>query len=114
MKVTAVLARGPGEPDGNIGDRLLLDVQLTPQGRLDPALLLAADTPWTALREKPDGSAVELVVEHDDGLWALRRASSTETPLRRLTAQVLRPGEYITVEQQDDELLFRVVAVEAG
>ena len=49
-----VLARGPDHPDGNLDDRLDLQVHLTPQGLLDTTAWETGQTVWLTSRHRSD------------------------------------------------------------
>ncbi len=113
VKVTLVLAHGPGHPDGDLDDRMHLRVALSPHGHLDSSAWEAGTIPWLSSRERA-GHPVRSgeLVKIEDG-WALRGLGSEDEPLYSLTAQIVRPGEIVRVSRLDgDEMLYRVVAVE--
>ena len=115
VNVTMVLARGPHQPDGNLDDRMRMQVALTPQGHLDAAAWETGSGPWLTSRERPDRPrrAGELV-KIDEG-WALRELDSEDEPLYGMAAQIIRPGELVSITRLDgDEMLYRVVAVDAA
>lgn len=114
LNVNLVLARGPGRPDGDLDDRMDLQVVLTPQGYLDGAAWETGSIPWRTARSRPDhpGRTGELV-KIEQG-WALRELDSVDEPLYSLDAQIVRPGELVRVSRLDgDEMLYRIVAVYA-
>ena len=53
-RVMAVLAQGPGQPDGDIEDRMEMQVRLNAVGQLDRAAWTAAPSGWSAVRTRPD------------------------------------------------------------
>ena len=113
VKVTLVLAFGPGHPDGDLSDRIIMRVTLSPQGQLDVTAWENGSVPWLTSRERA-GHPVRSgeIVKIDDG-WALRSLGNEDEPLYSVTAQVLRPGEIMRVSRLDgDEMLYRIVAVE--
>jgi hypothetical protein len=112
-EITLLLASGPGQPDGDLANRLELSAPLTPLGLLDEAAYGAA--PWPTRRLLPDGRAwTGEVLRTADG-WALQSADDVDAPLWDLLAQILRPGEYVTLRRPDGiELMFRVVEVQSG
>ena len=71
-------------------------------------------TPWRTSRDRPghptrSGELVKI----EDG-WALRELGSEDEPLYSLHAQIIRPGEIVSVARLDgDEMLYRIVAVDA-
>ncbi len=113
VNVTMVLAHGPGLPDGNIDDRLTLEVMLTPQGVLDAAAWENGREPWRSSRIRsgqPTRSGELVKIEEG---WALRELGSEDEPLYSLNADIVRPGEIVRVSRLDgNEMLYRVVAVE--
>jgi hypothetical protein len=115
VNVTMVLAQGPGQPEGNLEDRIHLHVSLTPQGHLDATAWETGNTPWLTDRERSGQTrrSGELV-KIEDG-WALRELDSEDDPLYSLSAQIIRPGELVSVSRLDgDEMIYRIVAVEPG
>jgi hypothetical protein len=111
-KVILVLARGPGQPEGDIGHRLTLQACLTPEGRLDAAAHAVDPLPWHAVREEPDRPPRdEELVRLADG-WALRRTNSADDAIWMLSGDIFRPGDYATLKSpRGEELMFRIVAV---
>ena len=114
--VAMVLAQGPGLPDGDVEDRLAMQVQLNAVGQLDRAAWTAAPSGWTAVRTRPhhhEQSGEVALIDGDDGFWAVRRSSGEDEPLWLLESDVVRPGEIVSVRNPDGtRLLFRVVAVD--
>lgn len=115
VNVTMVLARGPGAPDGDLNDRMQLQVILAAGGHLDASAWETGQTPWRSSRERPghptrSGELVKI----SEG-WALRSLDSEDDPLYSLSAQIVRPGELVTVSRLDgDEMIYRIVAVDPG
>lgn len=112
-RITALLAHGPGQPEGDIAHGLELRLCLTPQARIDPVAYEADPLPWRARRFWPDRDdwAGELIREGSG--WALRRQGGEDEPLWDLSAAILRPGAYLTLHRPSgEELIFRVVQVE--
>ena len=115
VKVTLVLAHGPGHPDGDLDDRMHLRVVLSPQGQLDSSAWEGGTVPWLTRRERA-GHPVRSgeLVKIEDG-WALRSLASEDEPLYSVSAPIVRPGEIVRVSRLDgDEMLYRIVAVEPG
>ncbi len=116
-KVAMVLAQGPGRPEGDIEDRLAMQVQLNAVGQLDRAAWTASPLGWSAKRTRPghpeQSGEVALIDGELDGFWAVRRSHGEDEPLWVLDSDVVRPGEIVSVRSPDGtRLLFRVVAVE--
>ncbi len=108
-----VLARGPGRAQGDLDDRMTLHVVLTTGAHLDAAEWSAGNQPWRTRRER-SGQPVRSgeLVKIDDG-WALRELDSEDEPLYRLAANVVRPGEVVSVAKLDgNAMLYRIVAVD--
>ena len=112
--VVMVLAQGPDDPDGNLDDRLTLDVRLTAQGYLDGATWKAGNMPWLTNRQRADrprrdGELVKL----QDG-WAIRNLENVDDPLLAIKTGLMRPGEIVRVTKLNGrELVYRIVAVQA-
>ena len=115
--VAMVLAQGPGLPDGDIEDRLAMQVQLNAVGQLDRAAWIASPLGWVAMRTRPgrpeQSGEVALIDGESDGFWAVRRSHGEDEPLWVLDSDVIRPGEIVSVRSPDGtRSLFRVVAVD--
>lgn len=112
-KLMLVLAHGPDHPDGDITDRLTLDLVLTSQGQIDTASYEATPSPWLASRQRADAGPRELEVIRLDEGWALQSTNSLDDPIWVFEGHVFRPGELVRLRQPDgEELLFRIVATE--
>lgn len=109
-RITLLLAQGPGKPDGDIEDRLVLDIGLNAQGQIDAQAYDTAARPWLAIRERPGGVARHLEVIRLDEGWALQSTNSLDDPIWAFEGHVYRPGELIVLKRPDGEtLLFRIV-----
>ncbi len=112
-KLTLLLARGPGKPDGDVHDRLVLDMALTPGGQIDADAYLAAETPWLAFRDQDGREARKLEVIRIDEGWALQSTNSEDDPIWTFDGNVFRPGEVVSLRRPDhQEFLFRIVSAE--
>ncbi len=112
-KLTMLLARGPGLPEGDLNDRLSVELCLTSQGLLDAEAFEARSEPWLAARERP-GIAVKRseLMPLDQG-WALQGIHGDDDPLWQFEGHVFRPGELVVLRRPDgEELIFRIVASE--
>jgi hypothetical protein len=111
--VTMVLALGPGRPEGDLEDRMVLQVELTAPGYLDAAAWEEGTTPWRTVRTRAgqvtrSGELVKIA----EG-WALRELGSEDEPLYSFRPGIIRPGEVVSVSRLDgDEMIYRIVAVE--
>ena len=56
-RLTMLLAQGPGKPDGDLEDRLVMGLCLTQQGQIDVEAYNTAPHPWLARRERAGQSA---------------------------------------------------------
>lgn len=112
-KITLVLARGPGKPDGDVNDRLELNVCLNTQGQIDPQAYDTAFEPWLASRNRDHAPTRELeIIRLDDG-WALQSTNSQDDPIWVFEGHLYRPGEVVLLHRPDgDEMLYRIVAAE--
>ena len=114
-KITLLLAQGPGMPDGDIMDRLVLDLALTPQGQIDLGAYETASRPWLATREHSGSPPRHLEVIRIDEGWALQSTNSMDDPIWTFEGHVFRPGELVVLNRPDGEtLLFRIVNTERG
>ena len=114
--VTLVLSAGPGFPAGSEGHRYELDVALDAAGHLDVAAWHADPNPWPARRFRPGAPMRTGDVQHDaETGWSLRFDSTAECPELTeplVSAGVLRPGEYLTLRDEDGrDYAYRVVSV---
>ena len=110
-KLNMVLAKGPGRPNGDLDDRLIVRLVLNRQGQIDPAPNPGAPPPRHALRPRPgmDDKHSELI-RLDEG-WALQSMASEDDPLWTFEGFVFRPGDLVRLGRPDGEdLLFRIVA----
>lgn len=109
-RITLLLAQGPGKPDGDIEDRLVLDIGLNAQGQIDGQAYETAERPWLAVRERHGGAARHLEVIRLDEGWALQSTNSLDDPIWAFEGHVYRPGELVALKRPDGEtLLFRIV-----
>jgi hypothetical protein len=112
LRVTALLARGPGQPNGDIRCGIELTVCLTPSGHLNPGecetLPGRVRRFW---RDRPDWQGI--LQRIDENRWGLQAVDNPDEPLRELEATVVRPGAYLILRRPNaEELVFRVVSVE--
>jgi hypothetical protein len=109
--IDMVLAAGPGQPGGDVRDRITLHAALTGYGYLDIAAWFADPAPWSFTRTR-SGAEVTGDLVRDAEAWALRGRHGEEGPLWRFQPRILRPGEYVTLHSpKDEELVYRVVSV---
>jgi len=108
FRIIALLASGPGHPEGDVAQGIELTVPLTPQGQIEPAAAGAAVRRFWRDREDWTG-ALEMI----DAGWALRSTRSADEPLWEFDLRILRPGEYVSLRRPDGEdAVFRIVSVE--
>ena len=109
-KLTMVLAKGPGHPDGDLHDRLIIRIALNSQGQIDPSAYETDPVPWLATRERPGREHQSELIRLDEG-WALQGIASEDDPLWTFEGWVFRPGELVRLGRPDgEELLFRIVS----
>jgi hypothetical protein len=108
--IVMVLAAGPGQPQGDVQDRVTLHVGLTGPGYLD--LVAWATTPhtWTFTRTSRRGTTAGTVMrEHES--WALC-GKGDDSPIWFFAPRNLRPGEHATLRHPDgNALVYRIVSV---
>ena len=110
-----LLARGPGAPEGDLDDRVEMQLCLTPQGQIDQMAYAAAPEPWLSRRKRRGATTRQSEVIRLDEGWALQSMRSEDDPLWTLEGHVFRPGELVRLGRPDGEgLLYRIVAVEAA
>jgi len=110
FRVLALLASGPGFPEGDLGQGLALAVRLTGQGQIDPA---GATEAFRARRFWPDREDWQGAIEWLETGWALRNERSADEPLWELDLRTVRPGDYITLRRPDGaDAVFRIVSVD--
>ena len=113
-KLTMLLAQGPGKPEGDLEDRLIMGLCLTQQGHIDVEAYNAAPEPWLARREHTGSEPRTLEVIRIDEGWALQSIRSEDDPIWTFDGHVFRPGELVRLRRPDSqELLFRIVSAEA-
>lgn len=114
-KLTMLLARGPGLPEGDLNDRMVMHLSLTPQGQLDPMAFETATQPWLSARDRPGLNTKTSELVHIDETWALKSLGDDDDPVWVVEGHVFRPGELVVLRRPDgEELLFRIVALEAA
>lgn len=113
-KLTMLLAQGPGQPEGDLEDRLIMALTLTTQGQIDVDAYQAAAAPWLATRERPGAEPRILEIVRLDEGWALQSTRSEDDPIWTFDGRVFRPGEVVCLRRPDSqEFLFRIVSAEA-
>ncbi|MDQ2801744.1 MAG: hypothetical protein M3Y41_03290 [Pseudomonadota bacterium] len=109
-RVTAVLVRAPGLPEGDTRTGVELTVCLDQRGQIQASC--PGDAPWPVRRfweGRQDWHGALVPVASG---WAVCGANE-DAPLWELQARVLRPGEYLTLLSPDQgETQFRIVNVE--
>jgi hypothetical protein len=114
-RISALLASGPGAPDGDIHQGLDLHASLTPDGHVSLDAYYADPRPWRARRFRPDRPDWQGELVREEETWALRGAPEEDGPLWFLDARTLHPGNYITLHRPDGaSLIYRVVSVAAA
>ena len=109
-RLTLVLAHGPEKPEGDIDDRIVLELRLNGQGQIDMLGFESASAPWLATRQS-NGSQQHLEVVRVDEAWALQSIDSLDDPITVFEGHVYRPGELVRLRRPDGkELLYRIVA----
>jgi len=112
-RVTALLASGPGLPDGDVQQGMDITLVLDQGGRIGLETYYADPRPWRVRRFRPDRPdwTGDLVREEEG--WALRGGPAEDGPLWFLDVRGLHPGEYLTLRRPDgEELVYLVVNVE--
>ncbi|MBV9118386.1 MAG: hypothetical protein JOY63_13610 [Acetobacteraceae bacterium] len=110
-RMTAVLARGPDRPNGDIGRGLEIELCLGARGQVEASS--AGEAPWRVRRFWPDRGDWHGELVAIDGGWGIRGTRGDDEPVWELHGGIMRPGEYLTLVGPDDaELLFRIVNVE--
>jgi hypothetical protein len=110
FRVLALLANGPGFPEGDVAQGIELSVELTGQSQITPAIAMDG---FRARRFWPDREDWQGALEWLETGWALRNERSLDEPLWELDVRTVRPGEYITLRRPDGgDAVFRIVSVE--
>jgi hypothetical protein len=110
-RLTLVLAHAPDKPDGDLDDRLILDLKLNSQGQIDLQGYETAPAPWLAHRQHNGATPRPLEVIRVDEAWALQSTDSLDDPITVFEGHVYRPGELVRLRRPDgQELLYRIVA----
>ncbi len=114
-RVTALLAQGPGQPEGDIAQGLELLLGLTADARIDPDTYLTDPRSWTARRFRPGRPDWHGELVRESGAWTLRGTPAEDGPVWFLDVRFLHPGDYLTLRRPDGvALVFRVVGVTRG
>lgn len=114
-KITLVLAQGPEHPEGDVAERLVMDLALTAQAQIDIASYEQAQTPWLAIRDTKGRPPRDLEIIRLDEGWALQSTDSLDDPIWVFEGQIYRPGELVRLRRPDGEdMLFRIVATESS
>jgi hypothetical protein len=109
-RVMALLASGPGFPEGDVAQGLEMAVALNAQGQIEPD---AERESFRARRFWPDREDWQGAMERLETGWALRSERSPDEPLWELDIRVVRPGDYLTLRRPDGaDAVFRIVSVE--
>jgi hypothetical protein len=113
-RLTMLLAQGPGKPDGDLEDRLVMGLCLTRQGQIDVEAYNSAAMPWLAWRERAGAQPRNLEIIRIDEGWALQSTNGEDDPIWTFDGHVFRPGELVQLRRPDgQELLFRIVSAES-
>jgi len=109
-----LLAQAPGKPDGDVEDRLTMDVRLNHHGQIDLDAFHSAPTPWLARREVAGHQPRDLEIIRIDEGWALQSTRSEDNdPIWTFDGHVFRPGELVRLRRPEgQEFLFRIVSTE--
>jgi len=111
-RVTALLASGPGAPDGDVQQGMEITLVLDPGGRIGLDTYYADPRPWRVRRFRPARPDWTGDLVHEEDGWALRGGPAIDGPLWFLDVRGLHPGEYLTLRRPDgDEMVYRVVSV---
>jgi hypothetical protein len=109
-RVMALLASGPGFPEGDVAQGLELAVALNVQGQIEPD---AEREHFHARRFWADREDWQGALEWLETGWALRNVRSPDEPLWELDVRSVRPGDYLTLRRPDGaDAIFRIVSVE--
>jgi hypothetical protein len=113
VRVTALLASGPGKPEGDTRCGIEIELCLTPAGQPDSDAC-SSTAPWRARRfwrNRPDWRGY--LVQLDTDRWGMRGSGDPDEPVWEIRGRVFRPGEYLMLLRPNgDELSFRIVSVE--
>lgn len=113
-RLEMLLAQGPGKPEGDLEDRMVMTLDLTQQGQIDLDAYHVAPAPWLASRVRGDGERRALEIIRIDEGWALQSTNSEDDPIWTFDGHLFRPGELVRLRRPDgEEMLFRIVSAEA-
>jgi hypothetical protein len=112
-RVTLLLAKGPGKPEGDLHDRIVMNIALNSRGQLDVNAYHQAAEPWLAARDVNGQAPRNLEVIRIDEGWALQSTNSMDDPIWTFEGHIYRPGELVQLRRPDgDFLLYRIVSSE--
>ena len=113
--VTLLLAFMPERPDGDVNDRLVLQLPLSATGHIDNAAYTVDSDAWRYARERPDGGVSHGAISPSAGGWTLQDDASDGDAAEELAGSVVRPGDYMIVRTRAaGDRVYRIVSVEPG
>jgi hypothetical protein len=116
-RIRLELARTPVFPQGNSHIGYDFTAPLDGQGVIDPDQWLTLKNHCRVRRFRPDeDDDIGHLVRKPGGSWAFHydvRSDDSEPdePGYRFGAHVFKPGEYVSVREEDDMVTYRVVSV---
>jgi len=115
MRVRLELARNPEYPEGNPNDAYEFTVPLAADGRIDLGRWDEAAQYCTLRRYEPDGTVLTgQLIRTARGEWAFsyQPGDEDDESVYRFASHAFRPGEYLTITQEDEsDHVYRVVSV---
>ena len=120
-RMTLVLARGPGHPDGDAAFGYDIIAPLNDEGHLDAAMWKAHRAACTVRRFRPGeddrfGMLVHRAGGADGATWTIDYDTSRDDDDEsgyRLDRHIFRVGDYVTFREGRDEHAFRIVDIHA-
>jgi hypothetical protein len=116
MKVRLDLAREPGHPEGSSKTGYMFVAPLTADGKLDAAEWGKARVKCTVHRFWEGEGERDGHLVHVAGVWRFHYPGEEideDDPIYRLGAHRIVPGEYLSIDEDDDERhTFKIRSVE--
>jgi hypothetical protein len=113
-RISLVLAREKGHPDGDAADRYIIVAPLKSDGRIDPHLWRQYRAACRVVHDDGGETQVGHLVHGPGGQWSISydvTGEGDDEAVFHLSDEQLRPGEYVSVIREGAAHPFRVVAV---
>jgi hypothetical protein len=113
-KVIMVLAREPGHPEGAADDRYTLVVPLTMDGHVAAADVAAHAEVCRVISERDGDRQIGHLNQDENGIWRTVfdvEGDGDDEVWFRLADERLIPGEYVSLDRENGQHTFKIIAV---